>query len=430
MRPNLCYKNTMKIKTLTSILLIAFLLFLPSSGKAQRMGIAAIVNNDIITYSDVAGRVQLGLKASNIKDTPETRQKLEAQALNNLIGEQLRLQEAKRLNISVPDKDIESAIDNIAHQNKVDPQKFREILKQSSGALSSLKQQIKSQISWTQVVRKRLRPQVNVTEADIDNFISDLNKHEGKSEYNLAEILLLVNNDDEDKEKLALANDLVKQLRGGASFPGIARQFSQGKEARNGGAIGWVLEGSLMPPLDEALKTMTKGALSDPIKTDFGYHILLLRDKRVVSTKAPKISKIHLKQVLIPISPSADEKEIALAHAKAKSLQAETTSCTAMDQLIAQQSNTMSKDVGLISTNQLPPIVLKTINGLPDEKMSEPLRAKEGFLVMMICGREESASDDQMRDQIANKIGAERLDRLQQRYVRDLRATAYIDIKN
>lgn len=426
---NLCYKNVMKIKTLIILIALSFLM-IPSLSLAQRMGIAAVVNDDIITHSDVEGRVQLGLRASNLKDTKENRSKLELQALNTLIEEQLRLQEAKRLNLDVQQEDIEKAIDNIAAQNKVDGSKFRNVLKKTQGTLPSLKRQIESQMAWTQVVRSRLRPQVNVTEADIDGFIADLDKHEGKSEYNIAEIVLFVNGDAEDGTKKALATDLVKQLKSGASFSGIARQFSQGREARNGGAIGWVLEDVLDPQLSDTIKKMPAGSISQPVKTDLGYHVILLRNKRIVSTKTKAANKVHIKQALIPLSETATDQEITIAQTKAETLQSQTSDCDAMDQLITQQNNTMSTDIGLVEEDQVPPAVKEAITGLDEGQASIPIRAKEGFLILMVCGREEGNSGEAIRDQIANKIGAERLERLQQRYVRDLRATAYIDIKN
>ncbi len=417
----------MKIKILIiSVILICF----SSHSHAQRMGIAAIVNNDIITHSDVEGRVQLGLRASNIKDSEESRKKIEAQALNSLIEEQLRLQEAKRLNIEIPQEDIQKAIDNIANQNKVDPQKFKEILGQSFGALPSLERQIRSQLSWTQVIRQRLRPQVNVTEADIDNFIADLNKHEGKSEYNLAEIFLKVNDDGENAKQKALAQDLVKQIRAGASFPGIARQFSQGSEARNGGAIGWVLEGILDPALDQAIKTMTPQSVSEPIRSDFGYHILLLRDQRTVNTSGAAITEVQIKQTIIPLLPEANDTDIAEAEATAKSLQQKTKGCDAMDNLITAQNSPMTKDLGFINEQQLPAFVKNAIQNLANGQLSEPVRVSEGYLLVMVCDRRQKNTDNELRDQIANKIGMDRLERLQQRYVRDLKATAYIDIKN
>lgn len=426
----LCYKHVMKIHYIIfTAFFLAFTLF-PSFSIAQKMGIAAVVNDDIITYSDVEGRVQLGLRATNLRDTQEAREKLTSQALNSLIEEQLRLQEAKRLNINIAEADIESAVDNIANQNNVSPEKFRAVLNEKYSTLNSLKRQVKAQLAWTQVVRQRLRPQVNVTEADIDGFINDLNKHEGKSEYNIAEILLLTQDEKQSQENKTLAQDLVKQLRAGASFPGIARQFSQGKEARNGGAIGWILEDLLDPQLSETIKSLTPGAISDPIKTDYGYHILLLRGKRTVNTQAISVSELHLKQALLPLSETDSQEVISQAQAKAAMLKNEIKDCNAMDQLIADQNNQMSRDIGTINESQIPPALAPQIKDLPVNTLSDPIQAAEGLLLIMVCDRKESSSDNQLRDQIANKIGAERLERLQQRYVRDLKATAYIDIKN
>ncbi len=422
----------MKRKYLFHIFTLCFFYVLTVSPvyAQEKLGIAAVVNDDIITHSDVYARIELGLSGSNMANTPENRARFYPQALNSLIEEQIRMIEAERLNIQVQQDQIDAAITSIAQQNNVDPQFFRETLSQTPRILRSLEQQLRSQISWSNVIRQRLRPQINITEADIDNFINDVNKNKGKSEYRISEIVLRYEDSQATNDQKKLAGDLVKELKNGAPFFRVAQQFSQGKEARNGGAIGWVLEEFLDPKVQTVVQTMNKGDISKPIETDEGIKILLLHDKRIVDTRAAQSKEINLKQILIPVPAQARDEINTQAIEKANQLTNEITNCKVMDEWILKQENPMSRDLGYISEMQLPTPILDAVSNAKIDQILPPISVEEGLLLLMVCGVKDSAQSETIRDQIANKIGAERLERLQQRYLRDLRATTYIDIRN
>src|SRR5690606_11301270 len=117
-----------------------------------------------------------------------------------------------------------------------------------------------------------------------DGYLSRLQNAKGKSEYRVAEIFLPVGENSPEADAQQLANRLVQEMNSGkADFFKLAQQFSGAAGAENGGDLGWVREGQLEPELDAALPGMQKGAVSNPVRTSDGYHILFLRDLRTVS---------------------------------------------------------------------------------------------------------------------------------------------------
>ena len=187
----------------------------------------------------------------------------------------------------ITDQEVANAFEGLAKQNKVSADKFQRALKHKGVPVDSLKRQLRAQIAWSRVVQSQIAPRVVVTDNDVDATLQRRDGMIGKDEYLVAEIFLPVPTEDKDAEVVQSAQRLIKEVRGGrADFGAVAQRFSQAATAANGGQIGWVLEGSLAPELDEVLPTLNKGEVSNPIKTDEGYTVLMLRDKRAALNEA------------------------------------------------------------------------------------------------------------------------------------------------
>jgi peptidyl-prolyl cis-trans isomerase SurA len=245
-------------------------------------GIAAVVNDDIISISDLTARLQLALVSSGLPNTPETRQRLTPQVLRSLVDERLQLQEASRTNVSVTDKEISDALGRVAEQNRMEREQLEKMLASQGVPRSTLEDQIRSTIAWGKLVQRRLRPSIEIGQDEIDQVIQRIQANAGKPEYLAAEIFLSVDTPEREDDVRRLADRLYEQIGQGASFPAVARQFSQSAGASNGGDLGWVQQGQLPEELDSALKQLRPGQATRPIRSITGYHILMLRDERAV----------------------------------------------------------------------------------------------------------------------------------------------------
>ena len=245
-------------------------------------GIAAVVNDDIISMSDLTARLQLSLVSSGLPNTAETRQRLTPQVLRSLVDERLQLQEASRANISVTDKEINDALGKVAEQNHMQRDQLEKMLSSQGVPRSTLESQIRSTIAWGKLVQRRLRPSIEIGQDEIDQVVQRIQANAGKPEYLAAEIFLAVDSPEREDDVRRLADRLYEQIGQGASFPAVARQFSQSAGATNGGDLGWVQQGQLPEELDTALQQLRPGQATRPIRSVTGYHILMLRDERTV----------------------------------------------------------------------------------------------------------------------------------------------------
>lgn len=251
---------------------------------ATEMGIAVVVNEDAISMADLSDRYRLILASSRLADNAETRAGLTPQIVNALIEEQLKFQEGVRNEVEVSQSEINNGFATIAQQNGLKPEEFRKALQQSGINVATMERQIRSQIMWSKVVAKRLRPQVNVSESDINTVLERLKNSIGRTEYLASEIYLPVENTSEEAQVRDLARNLAIDMQAGkVPFFRIAQQFSKAPGAPQGGDLGWVQEGQLSRELDNVLIGLQPEQISSPIRSLGGYHILLLRETRTIT---------------------------------------------------------------------------------------------------------------------------------------------------
>lgn len=264
-------------------LVLVYLTALPAVAAQRSDGIAAVVNNDAITSSDVMERTRLIAVSSGMPDTPEVREKMRPQIIGNLIDERLMTQEAATLDITIAPQDIEGAFAELAGQNNMKPDQFRAALRSEGVNIKTLEDQIAAQLAWSAVVQIKIKPQVTVTENEINAALDLMRSRTGKTRYLVSEIFLPVEAPRDEPAVRELADRLTAQLvQGRVPFPRVARQFSQAAGAARGGDLGWVQEGQLPEELDTLLAQMKEGELSQPVRSLAGFHIILLRKKSLL----------------------------------------------------------------------------------------------------------------------------------------------------
>lgn len=269
---------------LTAVLSLSFLVLPVAAHAAGKEGIAVIVNQDAITNSDVEDRMGLIAASTGMPPSPELLAKLRPQVIDMLVEEQIKMQEAKRLKIDVTKEEIDGGFNQIAAQNKIPVEDFKKMLTSRKIHLVTMEDQIKAQLAWGKVIQKRLRPQVDISEADIDSELEMLRGKIGKTQYLLADIYLPTDEQRKDSEVSAVAGKVYSQLQKQPElFPRVAQQLSQAPGATQGGGLGWISEGELSQEIDAVLPSLQIGEISAPIKSMTGYHILLLREKRQIT---------------------------------------------------------------------------------------------------------------------------------------------------
>jgi len=384
---------------------------------------AAVINDEVISQLDLDMRLKLAILAIGQPDSPQLRKRMITQVIRTLIDERLQSQEAERLDITVADEQVDAAAAEIAQRNKLSDEAFAAMM-QSRGIIpNAFREQIRSQLRWSQLVARRLRPSVEVSEDEVEEVVRRITASRGLKQRRVSEIFLAVGTALEEDEILVNAQRLIEQLRAGGSFPSLARQFSEAASAARGGDLGWIQEGQLPEELDVVLANMRPGTLSMPIRGLSGFHILLLRDER--QSSLGEVS-LHLKQIVFDIPSGASEAEIQALAARAEDARGRIPDCAGLDEQAAEIGSEGSGDLGNVNPGDLPPPIRDIVMTLPVGQVSPPLKFSDSLRILMVCERTDSGIDRaKIRDDLANQ----RLDMLARRYMRDLRRSANIDVR-
>jgi len=391
--------------------------------------IIAVVNEDAVSLFDLRERIKMVIFSSDMRDSAKMRQRLAPQVLRALIDEKLQKQAAKRYNIEVDRKEVDRALRTIEKQNELPPGGLKIRLEKAGVRMSTLVDQIETTIAWSKLVNRRMTRNIVIGDNEIDEALARIKANLNKPSHLVSQIFLSFDGPDKAPKTLADTNQLVTQIRNGAAFTSLARQFSQDAAARNGGDLGWVQPGELDQELDRALINMRPGEISEPIRTSSGYYILLLRKRRTNQKPRADDTVVSLKQVFLPIEAGATPEEAANQRNLATTIAETLSGCDDLERAGKELGSTLSGDLGKLRIGELPSELRALVTGLAVGRASNPLPAEGGLRILMVCDRKEVKSKIPSRDQIRRNLIRRQADRKARRYLRELHQTAFLDIR-
>lgn len=410
-------------------LLLSSISLIPLTARAAAgsESIVAVVNGDVVTQGDVDARARLFALSTGIPLSDDQLQRLDAQISQQLIDERLRLQEAEQRQIAVPDSDIAAQIDDM---NKRDNGQLRQNLAKNGISLRTLVDELRAQLAWTQVLRQEIGNRAVVTPAELNARMEEEKAQSGKPEYEVAEIFIPVETPSREAAAKRFADTVIDRLRNGAAFGNVAAEFSQSQDALTGGELGWVRPDDLDDAVAAVVTQMPVGAISNPIRVPGGYAIVTLEDKRTAGKEMVTMATVRqaffpFTQTLNPQAPTDQQKEMLL---KARALSASAHDCNAVEAANKAEGNVRPSDPGQLPLERLSnPAMKQILTSLTPGKPTQPLVSTDGILVMMVCSESKQNLALVSREDMANRIVDERVDRLSRTLQRDLERQA--DIK-
>jgi len=410
--------------------LIVVVLLTPSLAGAQGLRVVARVNDDAITDFDLQQRVLFAIRTTGLQDSPDLRQRMAAQVLRQMIDERLQIQDAKRLGLKPTDAEMQQRFSDIERAAGLSRGQFRQYLQSVGVPFEIATQQIEAQIAWTKIVRRKVRPQVDVSEAEIDDALNRMKANVGKTESRVAEIFVPIDRAEFADEAKRSADRIMEQLRRGAPFGAVAQQFSQGATAQAGGELGWVLPGSLDPALDNVVEKLPVHQYSEPVRSTSGWHILFVIERRSFAASRPDDLRLNLTQMTLPLPVNASPDEVSKATAEAQKALQGVKSCNDLHSRARDLKGATSGDLSGIRVGDLQANreMYESLPKLNIGGTAGPFRVAEGLQVVALCAK---VGGDGMptRDVISQQLLLQKLEAAGRRYMRDLRRQATVDVK-
>ncbi|MDO8603762.1 MAG: peptidylprolyl isomerase [Candidatus Omnitrophota bacterium] len=265
-----------------SIISIVFFMLGTLTQAATINKFVAIVNDEVVTQQDVDQLLSvLYAQYSQEYKGDELLQKMEGvkkDILNQIIEDKLVLSKAKELGIKVTESEINERLDYIK-KGFSSEQEFYKTLETQGVTMANLKDRYRDQIMMKKLVDYEVKSKISVLPSEVSEYYE---KHKDEfreaDKYRVKNILVKAKDDVGFELAKVEIDNVYAKLKEGENFDDLARQYSKGPNAENGGDMGYIEKGQMLEVLDKVIFKLKPGEFSEPVKSEIGYHIFKAED--------------------------------------------------------------------------------------------------------------------------------------------------------
>jgi peptidyl-prolyl cis-trans isomerase SurA len=397
--------------------------------------IIAVVDREIITESDLNFMVQQ-LAVQNRLD-PSSKE-LRDRVLDGMINDKLVLAQAVEDSVIVSDEEVterlEQQIQRMVYQVG-SQQKLEEVYGMTVNRMKrdfQFRELIRKQM-LVQKVQQQRQAQLTVSRREVEEFFAQYKDSIPKvpTEYELSHIYIEPKPDSTVLKMLAAkVQKIIDSLKAGGDFAQFAQRYSTDGSASQGGDLGFARRGSFVKEFEEVAFTLSVNEISKPVKTQFGYHIIQLVERRG--------DAVRTRHILFPIEMSTSNDDSAIAQLKrirTSALNGESFGFLARKYSEDNDTKDIGGDLGRISADQLDPAYEDFVKGAKAGEISEPrkltVQNKYGYHIINVrsISAEHSINlnDDYKRlEQLSLQF---KLSQKYEQWVENLRKTIYWEKK-
>jgi len=254
--------------------------------------IAAVVGENVVLASEVeekAGPLMSDISKVTDPDKRSARaSSLRREVLERLIDDELILQQAAELKLTVTSDQVDSSIAEIKKQNNIDDDQLREALRAQGMSMANYRADLKRQLLRFRVLNIAVGSRVNVSDEEVKAYYERHMKGSANTQVRASHIFVAIP-DGADRaivaEKQAQANKILERAKT-EDFAKLARELSDDAATRaEGGDLGFFGKDMLPKPIEELVFAMKPGEVRGPVRADRGFHVIKLVDRKIKDAK-------------------------------------------------------------------------------------------------------------------------------------------------
>jgi peptidyl-prolyl cis-trans isomerase SurA len=397
--------------------------------------IAAIVNDGLVLKSELD--VQMDAVTKRLQEQKvelPSQSVLKQQVLDRLILQEIQSQHAKRVGLTVSDEQLNSALQEIASRNKIPFDQLPTALAAQGVDYKQYRESMRKELTLSTLRQRDVISHINVSPHELEQFLARQQTSAANDEFNVSHILLSLPEaatPQQLEDITKKAQDLAARASKGEDFGQLAIANSNSQTALDGGALGW-RKGTQLPEFILQLVTKMKpGAVSEPVRTPSGFHIVKLNERR--SGESPVIiNQIHVRHILMKTNELDDDETVRqkLSKLRERILKGEDFAGLASTNSADPGSAPDGGDLGWSGPGTFVPEFDKAIADLKANEISEPFKSRYGWhIVQMLGTRTYDSTDDVRRQRAFAAIRESKADEETELWLRRLRDEAFVEIK-
>jgi peptidyl-prolyl cis-trans isomerase D len=267
----------------------------------------------------------------------------------------------------------------------------------------------KRKVRYVLIDTQALRQTINPAPAEIEQaYQANIQQYSNPEQVRASHILLKTEGKDEKgvEEVKKKAEDLLKQVKAGGDFAALAKQHSEDEGSKvNGGDLNFFGKGQMVPEFDAAAFSMQPGQISDLVKTQFGFHIIKLVEKRPAGQRPLAEVRNEIIERLKWERAQARSTEISTKVTSELKSPADFDRVAKANGLVTKESGFFLRDEPIADLGPSPQVASEAFT-LKDGAVSEPLRTAQGFVFVTVTGKQPSALPvlDAVKERVRNDI--------------------------
>ena len=395
--------------------------------------VVAVVDDDIIMETELLERTASIRARMRDQQTqlPPTDVLLE-QVLERMIVESIELQMAEKAGIRVSDNQLNETLANIARQNNMTTEAFRETVLSEGMSWPALRDQIRRELTVNQLRQRRVGGRIQITDQDVDNFLnSEVAKTNLAPDYRLGHILIAIDNQTPPQVAEETAMMVYQKLQDGADFAALAVRYSSGDAALSGGDLGWRKAAQLPTLFSDTVLDMGAGDVSAPIRSASGYHIIKVLELRGGSEQI--VQQTKARHILVKPNEIRSETETrTLIEDIYRQLQQDPDQFETLAKTYSDDpgSALQGGSLGWVNPGTMVPEFEQQMQAAQIGEISQPFRSDFGWHILQVEERRsQDMSEEFRRSRARQMLQKRRFDEELDGWLREIRQNAYVEIK-
>ena len=400
--------------------------------------IVAVVNSEPITNSEVQRELQRLTQqiAQQRRPAPDSKD-LARQVLESLIIQKTQLQLARESGVRVDEATIDQSVQNIARQNQMEVAELQRRLAADGVVLAQFRAQLRDQLLLTRLREREVEPRVRVSDLELDQYLREPqnNSDPAVQEINLAQLLVTVPETATPGQVAALqakAQRALERARAGEDFVALVRELSDASDRATGGQLGLRAANRYPPLFLQATNTLAVGELSALVRSDAGFHILKVLEKKSAGIPATMTTQSRARHILLLVSAQLNEAAARdrLNEFRKRILAGQADFADLARNHSQDGSAAQGGDLGWAGPGMYVPEFEEVLNRLAPGQLSEPLVSRFGVHLIELSERRNVAlSPREQRETVRAMLREKKLDEAYTLWAQDLRGRAYVELR-